>query len=89
MSYLITGYHHLKDVKKQNADAAGNRTPMTLNVNSEEFNCEAPTTEEKRFQKKEIAFVSVNPASRRRHVLMPNPCSLKRVPPAKKHIPRT
>jgi hypothetical protein len=33
-----------EESEKKSSDAAGNRTPMTLNVNSEEFNCVAPIT---------------------------------------------
>lgn len=62
--------------------AAGRSTAITESVNSEEFNCVEPVKGRSGLRARGFFGYAC-------HSLTPNPCSEKRVPPAKKHIPRT
>ena len=66
-------------------NAAGRRTAITETVSSEELSCVAPVISGGR----RGSAVNVRVAETCDYSLTPKPCSEKRVPPAKKHIPRT
>jgi hypothetical protein len=58
---------------------------ITLKVSKDEFSCTTPAMS----QQGHMPGFNNNKRIRSEHAPMPRPCSEKRVPPAKKHIPST
>lgn len=66
-------------------NAAGSSTAITLKVNKDEFSCTTPATSQNGRIFPSGGYKRARPV----YEPIPKPCSEKRVPPAKKHVPST